>query len=249
MRPSLALLTWLSLATVSMAQVPQATPGSALSIDVPAGPVRLGDYAWMRVRGLTMEATPVAMVMHFPPAVGELEMVARRIDNTWVPTLIFRAALAGDYYVVLVSDNEVAVGKLTYGDGPPPPPPPPPPPTEKWQVTVFHQSDWLTNAGQGQLDMIAGRAFRDELVAKGHVFVGGFDVDALTPRGRLQCGPNGCVVISPPKELEPYSTWWKAIQGRAPPLLAIAPRDGGAVRVFPLPVDKAAVWQLLGEQK
>lgn len=127
--------------------------------------------------------------------------------------------------------------------GPGPDPPPPPPPDGKWQVAFFFNGEDMVRLSLPQVDMISGLAFRQELVSKGHFFVGAFEKDSRTTLITENCANGICRTTT--SELK-YKAFWDAVAGKTFPCIAIAPVSGGEVPlVFPLPADRDALYKLL----
>lgn len=110
---------------------------------------------------------------------------------------------------------------------PDPKPEPQPPKPTKWQIAFFVESNLLDNLAPDQKALLAALLVRRDLEAKGHRLVGVFDPDAA--------GTATDPALRP---------WVEAAKGKAP-CVAIAPMDGGTIRVFPLPASIAELWKLL----
>lgn len=117
--------------------------------------------------------------------------------------------------------------------------PPPPDPEGPYQVAFFHQADTRDNLPTEQLAILSGLTFRQELIKRGHGFVGLFDPDEARPNRPL------------PADVKPFFDAIDAdpatpgIQPKPLPRMAIAPKEGGKVVTFPLPQNAAAFWRLL----
>jgi len=116
--------------------------------------------------------------------------------------------------------------------GPDPPDPDPPDPNQKWQVVIVFESADLDNYPRSQQVMLGSLTFRDALAAKGHkLVVGGIvDKDIKDRDGKM------------PEALKPFLG---AAAGKTLPQLCIAPIEGGEVKVVPLPLTEAAVFEVL----
>jgi hypothetical protein len=142
-----------------------------------------------------------------------------------------------------VSEGRCAVTVI--GDAPAPDPNPEPDPNPQpnpepnptqWQCMIFYESDNLDNMQPEQLELISGRVFRRELQQRGHVFVGAVDVDSF-------CDGVTCSV---PPDITP---WWAAAESLTPPVLAIAPLDGGDIKAMPLPRDARSFYTALENRR
>jgi hypothetical protein len=130
---------------------------TALIIDAPAGPVPIGRFVVLPIRGA--EDTP--QVLLAPKGADAL------IDiSVGQPSLVFRAAEPGSYEVVVVASRARVIPDDCYarclilvGEQPdPPPPPPPPPPPEPGALKVlllYEQSPAETNMTDRQRDVLA----------------------------------------------------------------------------------------------
>lgn len=141
----------------------------------------------------------------------------------------------GNYLVVLVVVNangtkDTNKATVVIGDAPnppdpgpgplPPDPDPPIPPVDpKWQITLFHNSNDLDNYTQEQLAMLQGLKFRKALVEEGHNFIGSYDIQSPLVKERATTN---------------LAQWFAAVKGKTMPVVALAPKDGGAIQVFPL---------------
>ena len=155
---------------------------------------------------------------------------------------------AGDYAVIYLppGDAQPVVQRVTLGGTVTPPIPPDPPPVNaKWQVLFFVESADLDSLTLPQLEMVSGLLFRQELNKAGHKFLGTFDKDRSS--GQTVVSQDGtCLTVQRESK---YDVWWKAITGKAVPLVAIAPIAGGDIQTFPLPANAAALDRLLSEAK
>lgn len=228
MKPKLILLSLaiLGLAICALAQ----------EIEGPSEVVA-GKPVWYTITGAGEGTSAV-----FLPS-GLLETSPKRI----VPgNAMFWAAESGKYTLAAIiadwdSRNLIPLGKevIVTGEAPKPPDPPNPPnpplppKPQAWQIMLFHQSDQLVKLPPAQVEMISGLAFRRELEAAGHRFLGGYDVDAVA-KTSVVCDRRGyCrTLVTVPPDLAP---WWQAVEGDPMPRLAIAPIDGGNILDFPLP--------------
>lgn len=157
-------------------------------------------------------------------------------ELTGGPALTVRAAaeqqqwmvVGGKVVVAAVRNGQLTVEQWSWppSPSPDPEPPPPPPVPKQWRVAILVESDSLDNMPEGQKTLVASLLLRDELKNKGHVLVGVFDPDAAETSETLR-------------------PWLDAAQGKSLPLILLAPRDGGQIRTYPLPADKAALWRLL----
>lgn len=150
--------------------------------------------------------------------------------------------LGGKILVAAVADGKLVVQEFAWPPGPQPgpdpgpgpspkpdpePEPKPDPKPAKWQVAFFVESDGLDNLAAVQQAMLASLLVRRDLEAKGHRLVGVLDPDASD------------TATDPALQ-----AWFQAAKGKAP-CVAIAPMEGGAIRVYPLPSDREALWKLL----
>jgi hypothetical protein len=156
--------------------------------------------------------------------------------------------VAGEHRVVIdwnFEQDQLAEAIIAVGGGPEPVPPDPippePNPTDKWQVMIFHESDNLDNMTLSQRELTSGLVLRKALEANGHRFLGALDYNALAKASK-KCPDGSCA--SP--ELQ---AWLKSIEGKSMPCLAIAPLNGGDIRVFPLPANSASLFALLEGKK
>jgi hypothetical protein len=122
--------------------------------------------------------------------------------------------------------DESAVFKVTGGG---PNPPLPPTPGGPWQVMLFYQADQLDNYPEAQRQLLTSRVVREQLNAAGHVFRKVVEAAALD-----QAATDG-----------EFAAWFSAVRGKPLPRLAIAPKDGGRVREFPLPTTLGELWEVL----
>ena len=160
------------------------------------------------------------------------------------PVLTIRAKAEQQQWIVLGGKTLVAAvveGKLviqefawppTPGPKPEPEPPQPKPepdpqPVKHWQVAFFLESNNLDNLPPAQQTLLASLLVRKDLEAKGHRLVGVFDPDTA-----------GTVTD------QNLKAWFEAAKGKAP-CLALAPMEGGTIKVFPLPESKDALWKIL----
>lgn len=110
------------------------------------------------------------------------------------------------------------------------PRPPPDPPVSLWQIAFFVPGEHLDNLTLSQTALVSGRKFRDELTQAGHVFLGSFD-----PHATISNQSQG------------LSMFFDRAQGYQSPVMIIAPRQGGMIRVFELPKDRAEFYETLAE--
>lgn len=110
---------------------------------------------------------------------------------------------------------------------PQPEPKPEPQPVKHWQVAFFVESNDLDNLSADQKAMLASLQARKDLEAKGHRLLGVLDPDAAATATDPALRP-----------------WLEAAKGKAP-CLAIAPLEGGTIRILPLPASAAELWKLL----
>jgi hypothetical protein len=108
--------------------------------------------------------------------------------------------------------------------------PPKPPLNQKWQIAFFYERTLLDDFPAAQREILAGLDFRKELLAKGHKIVCFYDKDIR--------GPNATI----PANLKP---WFDAIENDPLPRVAFAPIEGGPIKDFALPADKASLGKLL----
>jgi len=238
----LALAAFLVLSSVAMAD--------DITILGPTESIEPGEMVQIQLDGLAVSKLPSARVIFWPR-----ERVNVFPAQTWGgrPVIFFQAKKPDKYLVSVVAGNDYGEIIIQVGDpGPDPPlppdPPDPPGPDTKFQVAIFHQSDRLDNMSRERIALVSGRKFRDELTSRGHSFVGGFDADALTAYTKQECTARDC----PPAPSRPLPSnlglspaWWQAIKGHSLPVVAIAPKEGGPIMVFPLPEDTEAMWALL----
>ena len=240
-----------------------AVAGATLAITGPEGSVAPGQDAWLKIDGLTLDEIKAAKSAQlFDLTVFPLKNVRVHATYDWLNDeleLMFRAQEPAEYLVKLhlVRDGKLEVAAIVVvveGDQPDPKPDPDPDPEpdpkpgpgQKWQVMLFHESDDLDDLPMAQRELIAGRAFREELESKGHRFMGGFDPDTLVTVKRV-CNGKGCVEV--PSVAPGMQAWWDAVKGDPLPRLAIAPIDGGAILDYPLPAGRAELYQLLEGSK
>lgn len=121
---------------------------------------------------------------------------------------------------------------LVIGGGPTPPDPPRPPdpkpvPGEK-QVALIAESGSLDRLPPAQRALLASLSLRQELSSRGHRLLGVLDPDQAAHAPAA------------------YAPWFQAAQGKPLPAVAVAPKGGGTIEVFPLPADADGLWTLLG---
>ena len=116
---------------------------------------------------------------------------------------------------------------------PPTPEPTPTPTPANWQF-AFMVPDTQETLPQSQQEVLASLTLREELESAGNYFAGLFDATSTQPIESMPENDQG---------------WYVAMQesNLKPPLLELAPLDGGDIRVFKLPIDKAALLKLLKE--
>lgn len=127
--------------------------------------------------------------------------------------------------------DEKATFKVLGGTPPiPPPPPPVPTPGGPYQVMLFYEWGQLDNLPQRQQELLTSLTIRDSIVQQGHVFLAAYDrsfVDSGKPADK--------------------AAWFRAVAGKTFPVVAFAPKDGGAIQVEPLPADQKALLELLSK--
>jgi hypothetical protein len=117
---------------------------------------------------------------------------------------------------------------VTIGDPKPPDPPLPPGPTPgaKWQVAFLVKSADLDNLPAAQRQTLASLKLREELKAQGHSFRGVYSQQQAATGEAAQ--------------------WLAALAtGEDLPRIALASRDGGPIKTYPLPADEAATKALI----
>jgi len=177
-------------------------------------------------------------------------------EYRYMPLAIFEPDRPGEYRLAVDwnrAPNQYVGFLVTVGGDPVDPepdpdpddgdddPPLPPVPDQMFQVMIFHESNDLDNLTRGQLDMISGLVFRNELEELGHTFEGGFDRDSI-----VACVDGVCHVRSGTDPT--LRIWWDNVDGHPLPCVAIAPIQGGSVEVFDLPADAAAMLELLAKE-
>lgn len=148
--------------------------------------------------------------------------------------------IGGKVLVAAVADGKLVVQEFAWPPGPGPGPTPPDPgpepkpepqpdpqPTKHWQVAFFLESNNLDNLTAAQQALLASLLVRKDLEAKGHRLVGVFD-------------PDSAGTVTDPG----LKAWFQAAASKAP-CVAIAPMEGGTIRVYSLPADKDALLKLL----
>lgn len=116
------------------------------------------------------------------------------------------------------------------GGTPPVPPPKPPTPGGPYQVMLFYEWAQLDNLPQRQQELLTSLTVRDSIVQAGHVFLAAYDrsyVDSGKPADK--------------------AAWFRAVAGKTFPVVAYAPKDGGAITVAALPADQKALLELLSQ--
>jgi hypothetical protein len=143
---------------------------------------------------------------------------------------------------------------LFFGSTPdlPLPKPEPTPVAQKWQVCLFHETAKDVEVPLSQRSILTGLACRQELEAKGHRFVGSFDVSSFVSTSAVQKCVNGvCRTSLVMKDTTPAEAreFWEAAKTFAVPSMAIRPLAGGPIQVFSLPADPEALYAFLEAAK
>ena len=110
----------------------------------------------------------------------------------------------------------------------PPNPPDPPTPGGPYQVMLFYEWGQLDNLPSRQQELLTSLTVRDSIAQQGHVFLAAYDrsfVDSGKPADK--------------------AAWFRAVAGKDFPVVALAPKDGGTIQVYPLPADQKGLLDLL----
>jgi hypothetical protein len=147
-------------------------------------------------------------------------------------------APAGEYGVFFFKAGSVQpqITRVVLGGGTPgpnPPEPPEPTPGGPYQILFYYQGEDLDNLPQAQRDLMVSLAVKERLKAAGHVVLGALEAQSMK---------SGSVPAR-------WKAWVDAVQGDPLPRVAIAPKAGGPVHDFPLPVNEAALNALLANPK
>jgi len=113
------------------------TAQADISIEVPSGPVAVGQPIVLTVDGLVAQAVPELAVIHFPD-IGTFCQVGRPLkestpEEPQPPFVVFMATVPGRYLIAVAAPGgewtqDTAQAVITVGDGPTPVPPDPVPP-------------------------------------------------------------------------------------------------------------------------
>ena len=114
-------------------------------------------------------------------------------------------------------------------EGPDPGPGPGPLPIGKKQLMLFYEADKLDDYPEAQRQILTSRQFRNTLQTQEHVLHEIVEAAALNQQN-----------ISEEKKL-----WFSKVKGLSLPVVALAPKDGGTIKVLPLPANINALLSIL----
>lgn len=236
LRRGLVLLAALGLA-LQLTAAPAATAESnTVKIVVPSEPVPAGEPVFVYLDGLASGQD--AAFCPEPYLDVDPFHLRPRHGLFWTKTKGEHVLRAVAVSVVVIDGQpipRVVFLRETIQVGEPEPDPddpdPEPNPAGPWQVAVFHESDNRDNMSDDQLELVVGLKLRKELQAAGHGWVGSLDLNEIGPKGTIP---------------ERYRPFFEAAKDHKTPCVALAPKEGGAVRCYPLPENAAAFRKLLG---
>lgn len=127
------------------------------------------------------------------------------------------------------SIDEVAVVEVIGGSPGPPPGPNPPVPGQKYEVMIFHESADLDNLPNSQRNLLSSLHVRENLIQRGHVFLGVLDIDSATDRS------------------DSWGPWMSMARKSKVPMVLIRPVGGGEITAHELPIDYDGLLDLLGD--
>jgi hypothetical protein len=182
--------------------------------------------------GLILERPAQAKELSFDLQGGQVLTVrAKAEQQQWIVLSADRVLLAA------IVNGKLVVQQFTWPAGPQPgpqpdpkpdpQPDPKPDPSARWQIAFGVESNNLDNLTPNQKTVLASLLIREDLSKRGHRFLGVFDPQSAE------------TAVDPALKV-----WVNAMRGKAP-CVAIAPLDGGAIRVYPLPESTDALLKLL----